>query len=225
MEHAAKSAQNDTDALGKIREHWLSRLAHDFRGPLFAARGYTKLVLDDMEGSVTSNQRRYLESVSESLSRIAALVEAFQDFPSDDKLDLECVNVARVLRTACEEYRQQYPALRIHSSVPAENFVTTADRAKLVPALQGLLTATVEFAGSGGDVRLHAGRDEDELTVRFSGARQNFSQAPKRDFTMWRDIFRLHGGSAHIDDQHEAVFHVTIRLPLVRPAQFFEEGK
>src|SRR5207302_8267321 len=40
VEHAAWLRADYTEALTKIQAHWLARVTHDFRGPLFAARGY-----------------------------------------------------------------------------------------------------------------------------------------------------------------------------------------
>ena len=225
MEHAAKLAPEGEEALTEIRAHWLSRLAHDFRGPLFAARGYTKLILDDRDSEVTANQRRYLENISESLNRMAALVEALREFPSDQTLNLEEIELGEVLRSCAENCHQSDPTLHVETNFPAGRVVTAADRAKLVAAVRGLLTTAVEFAGPGGDVRLHARSEDGELTARFSASGKTFSQVLKKDTQMWCDILRLHGGTANVDDGREGFLHVTIRLPIVRSASFQQEGK
>src|SRR5258707_277046 len=44
-----KTKLNGYQILDRLRSHWLSTLAHDLSNPLFVARGYTRLALEENE--------------------------------------------------------------------------------------------------------------------------------------------------------------------------------
>src|SRR5437868_8258764 len=76
-------------AISSIRAHWMSNAIHELRGPIFAARGYTKLILENRGGDVTVTQQRYLTSVLENINKLSAIVTTLQDLPSEDVLNIE----------------------------------------------------------------------------------------------------------------------------------------
>ncbi len=225
MENATKLAPEQSLALDRIRAHWLSRLAHDFRGPLFAARGYAKLLRDTGDVEWNESQLRYLDNISDGLNRIASLVTTIPDFPSHENLTLDVVDLQQVIEAAIDSARRKNPSCRIDADLKTAGAATVIDRAKFVAAVQGLLGAAVDFAGQDADVRVMTRRDEQEFTARFSAARRESSQVSPADTSNWCDILRLHGGTANVDSGHEGIFHVTIRLPLVSPSLLREEGK
>src|SRR5438445_9488911 len=89
----AATEQNGSEtknrALSSIRAHWISNVIHDLRGPIFAARGYAKLILENRAGDVTVTQERYLRSVLENINKLSAIVATLQDLPSEDGLNLQ----------------------------------------------------------------------------------------------------------------------------------------
>ena len=61
-----KTKLDGYQVLDRIRSHWLSTLAHDLSGPLFAVRGYTRLALEEKDSPLTESRRRYLTAVLEN---------------------------------------------------------------------------------------------------------------------------------------------------------------
>src|SRR5579885_3737347 len=94
VEEAAKVSIDFQDALRNIRIHWLNHIVHEMRGPLFAARGYSKLLLDEKGGPVTATQRKYLETTLDSLDKISATIDRLHDLKAQEKLELESVDLA-----------------------------------------------------------------------------------------------------------------------------------
>lgn len=217
MKEAAKPDVDSGEALRQIRSHWLARAIHDFRGPMFAARGYARLLLDDKAGEVNSTQRRYLQNIADNIGAISALVDSLQEFPSESALDLEPVDVVDVLSSAVEHWRAQDEALQLTANIPAGPIVTAADRTKLTQAVRNLLAPTVEFSRCGGEVQVHARQDEDEFTVRVAAIRNGpvTSETRLDDLVIPREILRLHGGVAHADIPDQGRLYVSFRLPLV----------
>ena len=221
MEEAAKVSIDRNEALRTIRIHWLSHVVHEMRGPLFAARGYTKLLLDEKGGEVTVTQRKYLETTLENIDKIGATVESLQDFKALDELELEIVDTAELLREALADHSQEIATLHFAQQIPSGTAWTIADRAKLTCAVHKLLGVMVEFSRSGGKVEIQARREGDEFLTRMTGTLNGSNSESEASLSANLAgacrIFRLHGGVASADARHPGFFNITIRLPLVGP--------
>ena len=220
MDHVAKSSSESAEALRRIRAHWLSHVTHDFRGPLFAARGYTKLLLEERGGNVTVTQRKYLTNILDHINKLAMLVNTLQEFPSDEALQLELVSWTELLRSVAQDWRRRVKTLHFVERLPDGPVETTADRAKLRFAVHKLLGSVVEFSRSEGKIELHAYQEEDELMVRFSGIARGIRRAShsglQTDIATPCEIVRLHGGMASVDSSAAETYRVTLRLPIIR---------
>ena len=218
MKEAVKVSVDVQDALRRMRTHWLSHVIHDMRGPLFAARGYTKLLLDEKAGEVTVNQRRYLTTILESINKLSLSVDGLHEPPDDRDLFLEVVDLRELLEslaTRCGEER----GVEIQQHIIAAPALTAGDRAKLIFAVHKLLGAVVEFSRSRCKIDLHGRREEDEFVMRFTAAAGDASfpvePATPPDLAEACEILRLHGGIATADMRHPGIFNITVRLPLI----------
>lgn len=220
MDNEAKSPPESAEALRRIRAHWLSHVTHDFRGRLFAARGYTKLMLEERGGNVTVTQRKYLTNILDHINKLAMLVNTLQEFPSAEALNLEPVSWTELLHSVVQDWRRSEKTLRLEEHLPEGPVQTTGDRAKLRFAVHKLLGSMVEFSRSEGKVELCAQQEEDELMLRFLGTAEGLRDASssvlQTDIAMPCEIVRLHGGMASIEPPSAAAYRVTVRLPIIR---------
>src|SRR5882672_10101870 len=92
-----KTKPDPYQVLDRIRSHWLSTLAHDMSGPLFAARGYTRLALEEKDGPLTASRRKYLNAVLENIDRLVALAQELNDFPAKEGLEFGAVSFRTLL--------------------------------------------------------------------------------------------------------------------------------
>lgn len=216
-----KAIQIDTrEALRRMRIHWLSNVVHDMRGPLFAARGYAKLMLEERAGAVTVTQRKYLKSVVESINKVSLIVGELDQFPAGETLDLHVFCLRDLLRAAARKWHSAGSGPRFVAQIPAEPLYTVGDRAKLADAVHKMLGATYEFTQPSGLVEMHASHRDEELTVRLCGSRDSESHLPSSvplsNLAAPSDILRLHGGAASFDYVPDRTYHVTFRLPVIR---------
>jgi signal transduction histidine kinase len=219
---AAEQLTSETNraALSSIRAHWMSNVIHDLRGPLFAARGYTKLMLENRTGDVTVTQQRYLTSVLENISKLAEIVARLDDLPSDDALTLQQLNFRELVGEVIADWRRRENLARLSEHIPIEPMHTIGDPTKLSLAVHKLLGSAVEFTQYGGKIDLSVQHEDDEITLRIS-AMPDSTQSPANIQT-WPDvaspcgILRLHGGVASVDCVPAESYHVTCRLPVIR---------
>src|SRR5216683_6428294 len=100
-----KTKLDGYQVLDRIRSHWLSTLAHDLSGPLFAVRGYTRLALEEKDGPLTASRRRYLTAVLENIDRLVAFAQELNDVPAIDGFEFDTVSVRSLLQQAGAEIR------------------------------------------------------------------------------------------------------------------------
>jgi signal transduction histidine kinase len=221
LEPQVQSHFEKSEALQKIRDRWISRVAHDMRGPLFAARGYARLLLE--QDSVTAPQKKYAAGIVENTNRLATLVESLAEFPSPATLNLEPVELGDLVAAAVDKIR---PRATLQTALlPDGPLWTAADGAKLSTAVHKLLTALVDFSQSSARIEVRASQEDGEFILRGFAAVDPANPPGEPfetpDITAASRILRLHGGAASAGVSGAGMVHVTLRLPVVdgfRPA-------
>lgn len=198
MEEATKASIDFQEALRRIRIHWLTHVIHEMRGPLFVARGYTKLLLDERRGDVTVTQRKYLDTILENIDKLSGCVNGLQEFSGQEELSLELLDLGDLLQFAVADWRDREKTLHLNEHILPGSARTAGDRAKLSFAVHKLLGAMVEFSRSGGKIDLYAKREEDEFLLRMTasanGTLTDAEPVNLADLTRPCEILRLHGG-------------------------------
>jgi hypothetical protein len=153
------------------------------------------------------------------MNKIAASLNSLQEFPAQEELDLEILDVTHLLEAVIADWRAQEKTLQLSEQIAPDSVVTAGDRAKLSFAVHKLLGAMVEFSRCGGKIDLYACREEDEFLVRMTAIVNGSALAEERaappDLARPCEILCLHGGLASADYSHPGVCNVTVRLPLV----------
>lgn len=72
----------------ELKSRFLSYMSHEFRAPLGAVRSIVRILLDELDGPLTDEQRKQLEFIRSSSTELAEMV--------DDLLDLARVEAGRV---------------------------------------------------------------------------------------------------------------------------------
>ncbi|MET0496165.1 MAG: HAMP domain-containing sensor histidine kinase [Actinoplanes sp.] len=150
----------------------LTKLGHELRSPLAGIIGLTRLMLVNL-GTVPpdlTKQRRQLEmtlsAARQSLRTIERVVDTAQIEAGGiacDRHPLDCRNVVAGAAAAGQETAQQR-GLLLHTELPDDPMMITADGGILGRVLHELLDNALKFAGSG-DVGVCVRTDEDRRVV------------------------------------------------------------
>jgi two-component system, NtrC family, sensor histidine kinase KinB len=215
-----KAGIDDSEVLDQIRSHWLSTVIHDFSSPLFAARGYIRMVLEERNGSLTEPQRRYMTAILENIGKLVTLAEELNDFPEKDAFEFDTISFQDLLQQAVAEVRSELTEknVRLTEDVSGGSLSTIGDAEKLASAVSSFLSATVQFTGRSGSVQVYAREENEKIIVRFSATRDTgtATDEPLPDVSMPCKILRLHGGSAYISQPPGEDYLVTCELPVIR---------
>ena len=171
LEHALEEARvwearlAERDRLGRI---FIANLAHELRTALTPITGYVRILASDKLGPLSPQQRKVLDSIQGSASRITRVVENLSDFASlearDAPLFLGEVDPDALADEVVGEVRPAIREARLHVVVQKGGGGTvTADPKKLKQALLNVVGNAVKFSPHGGEILVEVQRDGDRL--------------------------------------------------------------
>jgi signal transduction histidine kinase len=130
-------------------------MSHELRTPLNSITGFSKLLLNRVDGDLTPLQATYVQSIHTSSTHLQQLVNSVLDMSRIEagKLDLkrERVEVTGLIEECLESARAlaEGKALRIESDLATAIPEIIADRTKVKQILLNLLSNAVKFTPAG----------------------------------------------------------------------------
>jgi signal transduction histidine kinase len=228
----------------QLKSQFLASMSHELRTPLNSIIGFSKVLLNRLDGDLTERQEAYIRSVHSSGTHLLRLINSILDFsrieagkmdvhPED--LDLHDL-VAECIDTSVPLVRGK--PLKIEKDVPLDLPPLRADRTKTKQVLLNLLSNAVKFTATGRVlVRVQAEPDcvhvsvadtgigirEHDLTRLFEPfSRLNNPLSREAGGTglglaISKKFIEMHGGKiwAESRENQGSTFHFT--LPLARP--------
>src|SRR5690242_17566532 len=160
------------EVLELIRRQWLSTLLHDLSNPLFAARGYLRMVLEEAGGALSEPQHRYVTAILGNISKLVTMVQELQNFPGNDAFEFEVVRLKDLLKEAVAALHTSAleGKIRLAERLSDDPLSTIGDRQKLSQAMYEFLGATIKFASPGGAVEVSAREENEKIVLEFRAA-------------------------------------------------------
>jgi len=159
--------------LERVRRDFVANVSHEFKTPLTAIQGFAETLLagalDDPQ-----NRIRFLEIILEHSRRLARLTEDLLKLSKmdADRLELEIrrLSVSQFVESCIET--AQRPAkekdLNLSVKLPERLPDIAADRPRLTEVLQNLLDNAIQYTPSGGQIRVSAAANGNEVTFTVS---------------------------------------------------------
>jgi signal transduction histidine kinase len=154
-------------------------MSHELRTPLNAIAGYTQLLLMELHGPITGEQREALERVERSQRHLLRLINEVLNLARVEAgrvdYDIRDFPVQQVVAELGPMIQPQFDAkgVRYEVRLPSTPVMVRADRDKVTQILLNLLANAVKFTPEGGRVVLdsasRAGVDAAFVRVTDSG--------------------------------------------------------
>jgi Amt family ammonium transporter len=217
-------------------------MSHELRTPLNSITGFSKLLLNRVDGELTPLQATYVQSIHTSSTHLLQLVNSVLDMSRIEagKLDLhrEAVDVGPLVEECLESARALAGGkpLRIDGDIASGLPAADADRTKLKQILLNLVSNGVKFTAAGRVlVRVRAEQGALHVMVADTGRGMNANDMNRlfEPFTRIESTARetdgaglglmlskrfveLHGGRIWVESREGqgSTFHFT--LPAVR---------
>jgi signal transduction histidine kinase/HAMP domain-containing protein len=140
----------------RLKSEFLASVSHELRTPMNAIIGYTKLMLDGLDGDLTEQQTADLERVVQAADNLLGLINGLLDLAKIEagkmELNVEEVDIPLVIDDVIELIRPSADAksLSLRADVASTLPTAWADRARIRQVLVNLMANAVKFTEHGG---------------------------------------------------------------------------
>jgi PAS domain S-box-containing protein len=168
---AARVARREAEQANRAKADFLAVMSHELRTPLNAIAGYAELLLLELRGSLTEEQRDDIKRIQRSQHHLLALVNDVLNFAKLDagrvEFDIEDVPVALVLEgldmLVAPQMEQKQLRYDLEDCTPG--LMVRADSEKLRQILLNLLSNAVKATPSGGSIGIRCAIEGDEIRI------------------------------------------------------------
>jgi PAS domain S-box-containing protein len=205
------------EEMSRHKSQFLANMSHELRTPLNSIIGYTKLVLDGLEGEITEEQRKDLQTVYNNSQNLLVLINGLLDLSKIEAGRVTVTNEAFTLTELLDEVLPSIKRLAEGKGLALEYTVSPgidhlyADRAKTKQTLINILANAVKFTEKG-SIKLDVAEGDGEFLFSVSDTGMGIK---KEDLKVIFDSFKQVGPS------HIAGFEGT-GLGLAISKQFVE---
>ena len=155
-----------SEEANRAKSSFLSVMNHELRTPLSGILGFSRMLLDEIYGSLNQKQMQYVSAVSESGEYLLELINDLLDISKieaeKEELFLEKVPVEDICLSSMSlvQERAKQGELELILDMAAGVSFCKADQLRLKQILVNLLSNAVKFTEAGGSVTLKVRQDE-----------------------------------------------------------------
>lgn len=163
---------NEKENVENIKSDFVTLASHQLRTPLSGIKWYTEILLSEKHDSLTDRQKKYLKEVYRSNERAISLVNDLLDVSRIQEghihLELRAVRIEKVIQEIIDSFESIIQANKVdvnfevkHGPLPP----VTTDSEKLRRVIINLLSNSVKYTPSGGEINIVLEQKDDELQI------------------------------------------------------------
>ena len=139
----------------RLKSQFLASMSHELRTPLNSIIGFSKVLLNRLDGDLTERQETYIRSVHNSGTHLLQLINGILDFSRIEAGKLEMMSEELDLHELIDEcIESSMPLargkqLKLEKNIPLELPRLVADRTKVKQILLNLLSNAIKFTTQG----------------------------------------------------------------------------
>jgi signal transduction histidine kinase len=166
----------------RLKSQFLANMSHELRTPLNSIIGFSKVLLNRLDGDLSERQEAYVRSVHNSSRHLLELINGILDFSRIEagKFEMrpERVNLHDLVDECIESSLPlvRDKRIKIEKDVPVELPDIHCDRTRIKQVLLNLLSNAIKFTASG-RVLVQARREPEVLHVSVADTGIGISQA------------------------------------------------
>lgn len=168
--------QQEAERLNRLKSEFLASVSHELRTPLHTIIGFTDLLHEDPQHTLSERQLRFVENIRRDSEHLLELINDVLDLsrieaggltihPEELSLHQAFTEAIETVRLSCEA-----KALRVTVSCDPD-LVLLADPTRLRQILTNLLSNAIKFTAPGGAIRMKATREPGfaKISIRDNG--------------------------------------------------------
>jgi PAS domain S-box-containing protein len=158
----------------RIKNEFISTVSHELRTPMTSIKGYTDLLIGEKVGTLSDQQRRFVQVIKTNADRLTALVNDFLDISRMEtgrvKLKMEGLDMLAMIHTVADNFRGQMveKELELVLDLPAQLPLVRGDQDRVIQILENLTSNAWKYTPAGGTVTVRAGVTDDFVQIDVS---------------------------------------------------------
>jgi signal transduction histidine kinase len=149
----------------RMKSEFVSTVSHELRTPMTSIKGYAELMLMGATGSISDEQKRYLEVISSNADRMSELVNDLLDISRIESgkttLDLQPVNLEQIIRELVAGHlkaliSREDKDINVLTQIPLDLPLAHADPERMVQILTNLADNAVSYTLREGEITISA---------------------------------------------------------------------
>ncbi len=167
------AAQLATEEKQRLLSRLLGRLAHEIRNPLSSLDIHVQLLVEDL-GELAPEAREKLagrlEIIGGELKRLDTIVKHFLRLSAPSELNLETIDLSKILNNLCELLRPEAAGrnIKLSMQIPANLPALQGDPVQITQVVMNLLVNALQAVEQNGEVDLEVTSTPELVNVRVS---------------------------------------------------------
>jgi PAS domain S-box-containing protein len=146
----------------KAKSEFLANMSHEIRTPLSSIIGFSELLVDEVNGPLNDDQKKYLGYVTSSGQHLLSLINDILDLAKVESGKMELLptsfSISDLLKNSSSFIAEEAMKhnIRLLSEISADVDVIEADERKVKQILYNLLSNAIKFTPDGGSITIGA---------------------------------------------------------------------
>ena len=147
----------------QYKDQFLSHVSHELRTPLTCAHQFVTIVLDEISGPISAEQREHLETALGSINQVNTMIGGLLDSARAEsgktRIEPRCVVIGNLVQQAAAMMQATAKAKQISLEVSVDSriLLASADPHRILQILTNLIDNATKFTPPGGSVTVKAG--------------------------------------------------------------------
>jgi signal transduction histidine kinase len=165
-----KEMADRLEQLNQTKNKFLGIAAHDLRSPLGSVRGFSRLLMEELSGQLSSDQQEFLDIIYQQSKHMLALVDDLLDVAviESGKLDLRIRkdSVIEMIEKRIRLFQHKLNKKRIDITTHFDSIPEIAfDRTRIAQVMDNLLSNAIKFSPENGKIKVHLNKLEDTIRI------------------------------------------------------------